>query len=112
MHIDCFNIDGTTVQLTDDSYTETYASVEYTQTTEAGTTRRDTSRVGFLSALDIKITADENIKRIFDSAVKSNSISLTLYDAASGAAKTWSCYISSYSAELLRDLSSGTLWNV
>ena len=111
-HISAFAIGGVNVQLTDDSYSETYSSVEYTAQTEAGTTRRDTVRTGFLSELSISITADDTTKAKFDDAVAEDSLVLTLYDSTSGTSKTWDCYISSYSASLIRDTDDNVFWSV
>ena len=112
MHIDAFKISGTTVQLNDEEYSEKYSSVEYTQQTEAGTTHRDTVRVGFLSELNIKITTTGTVKALFDEAVKEDFITLTIYSTDEGASVTWRCYVSDYQASLVRDTTSATYWNI
>jgi len=112
MHIDAFKINGTTVTLNDEEYSEKYTSVEYSQQTEAGTTHRDTVRVGFLSALNIKITTVGAVKAIFDSAVKQDSLTLTIYSDSEAAPISWVCFISDYSASLVRDTLGETYWNI
>lgn len=112
MHIDSFAIGSTVVSLNDDEYTEKFSSVEFTKQTEAGTTHRDTVRVGFLSELGIKITTTGTVKAVFDSAVKEDSLTLTLYSTAEAKAVTWTCFISSYSASLVRDTKDTTYWTI
>ena len=109
-HIDAFKIGETKVVLSDDEYSETYGSVEYTQVTEAGTTRRDTVRVGFLSSLSITIKTDDTTRATFDSAVKQDSLTLTIW--SEGASTTWACYISSYKCQLIRDTDSTVYWQI
>ena len=109
-HIDAFKIGNTAVVLSDDEYNETYSSYEYTQMTEAGTTRRDTVRVGFLSALEIKIRTDATTKAVFDNAVKEDSLTLTLYKE--GATTTWSCYMTDYKTKLIRDTATTVYWEI
>lgn len=109
-HIDAFSIGETTVTLNDDEYTEKYGFAEYTQLTEAGTTRRDTVRIGFLSELKITITTDETTRAVFDSAAKQDSLTLSLW--SEGASTTWSCYISSYECNLVRDTSTTVYWQI
>ena len=105
-----FKIGNTAVTLNDDEYTETYSSAEYTQMTEAGTTRRDTVRVGFLSELSIKIRTDETTKGVFDLAVKEDSLSLTIWKE--GAERTWDCYMADYQTKLIRDTTTTVYWEL
>ncbi len=109
-HIDAFKIGETKVTLTDDSYSETYSSVEYTQTTEAGTTRRDTVRVGFLSELSISLRTDDTVKGVFDDAVKEDSLTLTIWKE--GATATWVCYMTDYKTNLIRDTTTTVFWEL
>ena len=109
-HIDAFKIGNTAVTLSDDEYNETYSSYEYTQLTEAGTTRRDAVSVGFLSALEIKIRTDDSTKAVFDTAVKQDSLTLTLYKE--GAEDTWSCFMTDYKTSLIRDTSTTCFWEI
>ena len=108
-HIE-LKIGNTAVVLNDDQYNETYSSAEYTQATEAGTTRRDTIRVGFLSALDITIRTDDTVKAVFDSAVKEDSLSLTIWKE--GAESTWACYMTDYKTKLIRDTATTVFWEL
>lgn len=112
MHIDAFKIGNTNIRLSDDSYAVKYSSVEYTQTTEAGTVRRDTVRVGFLSQLSISIKTDNTVKAVFDSAVKEDSLTLTIWDDFENSSTTWTCFISDYSASLIRDTSNSVFWEL
>ena len=109
-HIDAFKIGNTAVALNDDEYRETYSSYEYTQMTEAGTTRRDTVRVGFLSELQITIRTDATTKAVFDSAVKEDSLTLTLYKE--GSTTTWECFMTNYKTKLIRDTSTTVYWEI
>lgn len=109
-HIDAFKIGNTAVTLSDDDYNEVYSSYEYTQLTEAGTTRRDTVRVGFLSELQITIRTDDSTKAVFDAAVKEDSLTLTLYKE--GAEDTWDCYMANYKTKLIRDTSTTCFWEL
>lgn len=109
-HIDAFKIGNTAVILSDDDYNEVYSSYEYTQMTEAGTTRRDTVRVGFLSELQITIRTDATTKAIFDSAVKEDSLTLTLYKE--GSTTTWVCYMTDYKTKLIRDTATTVFWEI
>lgn len=108
-HIE-LKIGNTAVTLNDDEYRETYSSYEYTQMTEAGTTRRDTVRVGFLSELQITIRTDATTKAIFDSAVKEDSLSLKIWKE--GAEATWDCYMTDYKTKLIRDTSTTVFWEL
>jgi hypothetical protein len=108
-HIELY-IGETEVTLNDDEYNETYSSYEYTQMTEAGTTRRDTVRVGFLSALDITIRTDDTVKGVFDDAVKEDSLSLTIWKE--GAETTWDCYMTDYKTKLIRDTATTVFWEL
>lgn len=109
-HIDAFKIGNTAVTLSDDDYNEVYSSYEYTQLTEAGTTRRDTVRVGFLSELQITIRTDDSTKAVFDAAVKEDSLTLTLYKE--GEEDTWDCYMANYKTKLIRDTSTTCFWEL
>ena len=108
-HIE-LKIGNTAVTLNDDQYSETYSSVEYTSSTEAGTTRRDTVRVGFLSELSISLRTDETTKGVFDDAVKEDSLTLTIWKE--GATATWDCYMANYSAKVIRDTATTTFWDI
>ena len=108
-HIE-LKIGNTAVTLNDDQYSETYSSVEYTSSTEAGTTRRDTVRVGFLSELSISLRTDDTVKAVFDSAVKEDSLSLTIWKE--GAETTWACYMTDYKTKLIRDTATTVFWEL
>ena len=110
LHIEKFKIGQTTVTLNDDEYTEKYGNVEYTQVTEAGTTRRDTVRIGFLSELNIAITTDETTRAVFDLAAKQDSLTLTLW--SEGAETTWACFMTNYQCQLVRDTDSTVYWRI
>lgn len=111
-HIDAFAINGTTIQLSDTTYTEKYSSVEYTQMTEAGTRRRDTVRAGYLEKLSVTLTTTGTVKTAFDTAAASDSVALTIWSDSANSSKTWICYVSDYSANLVRDTSTDTYWEI
>ena len=112
MHIDAFAINGTTIQLSDTSYTEKYSSVEYTQLTEAGTRHRDTVRAGFLDELSVALTTTGTIKKKFDDAAKADSITLGMWSTYYNTSIGWYCYVSDYSANLVRDTPTETYWEI
>lgn len=112
MHIDAFAINGTTIQLSDTSYTEKYSSVEYTQLTEAGTRHRDAIRVGYLEELSVTLTTTGTVKTTFDYAAASDSVTLTIWSDGYNTNITWTCYVSSYSADLVRDTTNNTYWEI
>ena len=111
-HIDAFSIGNTRVDLNDDQYTEKKGFAEYTNQTEAGTTRRDVIRIGYLAELSIKITTTGTVKTTFDTASEAASLELTIWDDGANAAKTWDCYLADYTADLVRDTSTTTYWNI
>ena len=111
-HIDAFSIDNTYIQLSDTSYTEKYSSVEYTQTTEAGTRRRDTVRTGFLDELSVTLTTTGTIKKKFDDAAKADSVLVGLWSTYYNTSIGWYCYVSDYSASLVRDTATETYWEI
>lgn len=111
-HIDAFAIDGVKVALNDDNYSEKKGFVEYSKQTEAGTTRRDVIRIGYLAELSIKITTTGTIKSVFDTAAEQNALELTIWDDSANASKTWDCYLADYTADLVRDTSTATYWNI
>lgn len=111
-HIDAFSIDYTYIQLSDTSYTEKYSSVEYTQTTEAGTRRRDTVRTGFLDELSVTLTTTGTIKKKFDDAAKADSVRVELWSTYYNTSIGWYCYVSDYSANLVRDTATETYWEI
>ena len=111
-HIDAFAINGTKIALSDTAYTEKRGFAEYTKQTEAGTTRRDTVRIGYLAELSVKFETVGAVKAALDTAAVQNSLTLTLWSDSSNAPTPWTCYISDYSADLVRDTESATYWDV
>lgn len=111
-HIDAFSIDYVKIELSDTQYSEKYSSVEYTQTTEAGTRRRDTVRTGFLDELSVTLTTTGTVKKKFDDAAKADSITLGMWSTFYNTSIGWDCYVSDYSANLVRDTSTDTYWEI
>ena len=111
-HIDAFAINGTKIALTDDSYNEKRGFAEYTGQTEAGTTRRDVVRIGYLAELAVKIAVTGSIKATFDTAAAQDSLTLRIWQDNGSKAKNWECYIDSYTADLVRDTENGTYWDI
>lgn len=111
-HINAFAIDGVKVSLNDDQYTEKKGFVEYTRQTEAGTTRRDVVRIGYLAELSIKIKTTGAVKTTFDTAAEASAIELTIWDDSANASTTWDCYLADYTATLERDTSTATYWTI
>ena len=111
-HIDAFSIGNTKIDLNDDQYTEKKGFVEYTNQTEAGTTRRDVVRIGYLAELSIKITTTGTVKTTFDTAAESPSLELTIWDDGANNSKKWDCFLAEYTADLVRDTSTATYWTI
>lgn len=111
-HIDAFSINNTKIDLTDDNYNEAYGFADYTQQTEAGTTQRDVIRAGYLAQLSVDITVPGTVKALFDGYSKEPSLTLTLWSDESSSSRSWTCYISSYTAKLKRDTDTATYWDL
>lgn len=111
-HIDAFSIDNVKIELSDTQYSEKYSSVEYTQLTEAGTRRRDTVRAGFLNQLSVTLTTTGTVKKTFDVAAASDSVRVGLWNTFYNTSIGWDCYVSDYSANLVRDTSTDTYWEI
>lgn len=109
-HIDAFSINGVVFGLTDDQYTEERGFYEYTKQTEAGTTRRDAVRIGYLKSLSIRITGDETKKQTLESAADDASLTVKIHNGSTSV--DWTCYMSSLSADLIRDTPTETLWSL
>ena len=111
-HIDAFAINGTKIALSDDNYTEKRGFAAYTNQTEAGTTRRDVIRIGYLAELTVKIRTVGTVKATFDQSAALDSITLKLWQDNGSKAKNWDCYIADYTADLVRDTDSATYWDI
>lgn len=72
-------INGETVELTQDSYTEHLGSVEELHTTEAGTRIRGIVRTG-IYGLDVSFTGTEAEKILLDAAVQLDYLTVTVWD--------------------------------
>lgn len=111
-HIEAFAIDGVKIALDDDNYTETYGFVDHNRQTEAGTTRRDVVRIGYLAELSIKINTTGAVKKKFDEAADDDSLTLTLWNTKTDSTRTWTCYIDDYKAQAIRDTATETYWSI
>lgn len=111
-HIDAFSIDGVKVVLNDNNYSEKRGFVDYKRQTEAGTTRRDVIRIGYLAELSIKIRTTGTVKATIEDAAAQDSVELTLWSDGDNASTTWDCFIDSFSADLVRDTNTATYWDV
>ena len=111
-HIDAFAIDGVKVVLNDDAYTEKRGFVDYAKQTEAGTTRRDVIRIGYLAELSVKIRTTGTVKATLEAASQQDSVELTIWSDGGNASTTWTCYIDSFDANLIRDTDTATFWDV
>ena len=111
-HIDAFAIDGVKVVLNDDTYNEKRGFVDYAKQTEAGTTRRDVIRIGYLAELSIKIRTDGTVKATLEGASQQDSVELTIWSDEDNATTTWTCYIDEFDANLVRDTDTATFWDV
>lgn len=111
-HIDAFAIDGVKVVLNDDNYSEKRGFAEYTKQTEAGTTRRDVIRIGYLAELSVKIKTTGTVKATLEDAAAQDSVELTIWSDGDSNTTTWDCFISSFTADLVRDTDTATYWDI
>lgn len=93
-------INGTALNLTNDSFKESFSSVDNINTSEAGTTLRSVTRTGIPSrSFSFKCTETDKI--LLDGYSKLSRVTATLFNEAAGTNKTWECFISNYSSDLI-----------
>ncbi len=93
-------LNNTTLNLTNDKYTENFRNVDSVSTSEAGTTLRAVVRTG-IPTLSVGYKCDAAEKALLDGFAKASSLSATRYDEVASAAVNWSCFMSDYSADLI-----------
>lgn len=111
-HIDAFAVNGVKIELTDDKYTEKTGFVDYAKQTEAGTTRRDVIRIGYLEELTVNIRTVSSVKATLEAAAAQGRLTLRLWRDGNSSARYWYCFISSFSADLIRDTAAEVYWDV
>lgn len=92
-------LNGVSLELTKDSYKESYSNVDSTQLSEGGTTLRSVTRLGILS-LAVSYTCNNTEKAKLDGFSKAPMLTASLLDESTQALKTWPCYMEGYSATL------------
>jgi len=114
-HIDTFKLNGNTIPLTDGSYVEHRQAIDDVATTEGGTFRRDVLRASFLNSMELTFTTIGSVKRAFDATyAPAASLTATIWADTTGTGTTsWTCFISKYTATLVRDTKNGeTYWSI
>lgn len=92
-------LNGTSLDLTKDSYKESYSNVDSTQLSEGGNTLRSVTRLGILS-LSVSYVCNGIEKAKLDAFAKAPMLTATLFDESVQALKSWPCYMEGYSATL------------
>lgn len=104
-------LNNTTLTLTADKYKTSYKSVDALNTSEAGTTIRSVIRTGILT-MDIGYKCDAAEKKLLDGWNKASSLTCKYYDEETSAVKTWTCFMSNYSADLIMETSTTRFYKV
>ena len=95
-------LNGIELELTNDSYKESFDNVDKLSTSEAGTTLRSVTRTGIRSlSVSYECIEDEKIK--LDALSKRSSLIAQIYDETEEELIDWCCYMSGYSANLELD---------
>lgn len=92
-------LDGIEMDLSKDSYKETFSSVDSINESEAGTTLRAVIRTG-IRALSVSYECIESEKVILDRLSKASSITAQIWDETEQSLIDWNCYMDGYSADL------------
>lgn len=104
-------LNGTALALTNDKFDEDQSAVDSVNTSEAGTTLRSVTRTG-IKGYSVGYTAIETDKILLDGYNKAAKLTATIYDEATSAEKTWSCYMSNYKASLILEDKSHRYYKV
>ena len=92
-------LDGTTLNLTNDQYSESFSSVDSRSISEAGTTLRAVTRTG-IRKMSISYECTETDKIALEALAKLSSVTATLYDETTSANVTWTCFVDGFKADL------------
>lgn len=105
-------LNGHTLELTSDKYTESFNAVDTINTSEAGTTLRAVVRAG-VPSLSVAYKCIDSEKAALDYLNKQSSLTATRWsEDDSGADIQWTCYMSNYSADLISEDSSHRYYKV
>lgn len=99
------------LELTNDSYKESFSSVDNVNTSEAGTTLRDVTRTG-IPSLSVAYKCDGMEKAKLDAFNKASSLTATRYDETEQDDIEWECFMSGYSADLIIETSNTRMYAV
>ena len=92
-------LDNTTLDLTNDQYSESFSSVDSRNTSEAGTTLRAVTRTG-IRKMSVSYECTETDKIALEALAKLSSVTATLYDETTAANVTWTCFVDGFKADL------------
>ena len=92
-------LNSTTLDLTNDQYSESYSSVDSRNTSEAGTTLRAVTRTG-IRKMSISYACTETDKIALEALAKLSSVTATLYDETTATNVTWICFVDGFKADL------------
>ena len=101
----------TTLDLTDDKYSENFKNVDSLKTSEAGTTLRAVVRTG-IPTLSVSYKCDAAEKARLDNFAKASKLTCTRWSETAGSDITWSCFMSNYSADLIVETSTTRFYKV
>ena len=94
-------LNGVALDLTDDKYTESYSAVDNVNVSEAGTNLRAVVRT-HIPTLSVSYKCTAGQKALLDGFNRASSLLATKWcEEDSGAAISWNCYMSGYSADLI-----------
>ena len=105
------SLDGRELALTDDSFKESFSAVDNLNTSEAGTTLRSVVRTG-IPTLSITYKCDASEKKYLDAEVRKAVIVAKRWDETSATKKTWRCFMSNYSADLIMETPTTRFYKV
>ena len=94
------SLDGRELNLTNDSFKENLSAVDNINTSEAGTTLRAVVRTG-IPSLSISYKCDASEKKYLDTEARKSSIVARRWSEYSEAKRSWRCFMSNYSADLI-----------
>ena len=92
-------LDGIELELTNDSYKESFKNVDSLSTSEAGTTLRSVTRTG-IRGLNVSYECIESEKVKLDALSKQSSLCAQIFDETEEDIIDWRCFMSGYSADL------------
>lgn len=105
------SLDGRELALTNDSFKESFSAVDNLNTSEAGTTLRSVVRTG-IPSLSITYKCDAGEKKYLDKEVRKPVIVAKRWDEVSETKRTWRCFMSNYSADLIIETSTTRFYKV